>query len=63
MASPYGREQAAEVVKAIANEIIDSLPGRYVQRGRAKRGFKHLIMLNEELFQSSLFDDIPGFDR
>ena len=61
--SPYGREQAAAIVKAIANEIIESLPGRYVQRGRAKRGFKHVILLNEELFQSSLFDDVPGFHR
>ena len=40
MASPYGREQAAEVVKAVANEIINSLAGRYVQRGRARRGFR-----------------------
>jgi len=62
-ALPYGREQAAAIVKAIANEIIESLPGRYVQRGRAKLGFKHVILLNEELFQSSLFDDVPGFDR
>jgi DNA-binding MarR family transcriptional regulator len=58
-----GCEKAGAFVKAIASEIINTLPGRYVQRGRAKRGFKHLIMLNEELFQSSLFDDVPGFDR
>jgi DNA-binding MarR family transcriptional regulator len=58
-----GCEKAGAFVKAIASEIINTLPGRYVQRGRAKRGFKHLIMLNEELFQSSAFDDVPGFDR
>jgi DNA-binding MarR family transcriptional regulator len=62
-ALPDGCEKAAAIVKAIANEIIHSFPGKYIHRGRAKRGFKHLIKLNEELFQSSLFDDLPGFDR
>ena len=50
-ALPDGREQAAEVVKAISNEVINSLPGRSVQRDRAKRSLKHLSMLTEELFQ------------
>jgi DNA-binding MarR family transcriptional regulator len=36
-ASPYGREQAAAVVKAVTTEIMNSLPGRYLHRGRAKR--------------------------
>jgi hypothetical protein len=43
---------------------IDARTGsRCTQGGRAKRGFKHLILLNEELYQSRLFDDVPGVDR
>jgi len=63
MASPYGREQAAEVVKAIANEIIDSLPGRYVQRGRAKRASSTSSCSTKNCFSqaySTIYRDSTG---
>jgi DNA-binding MarR family transcriptional regulator len=62
-ALPDGYKQAAAIVKTITTEIIHSLPGKYIHRGRVKRGFKHLIKLNEELFRSTLHDDVPGFDQ